>query len=155
MFKYQKNSVYLLILCCFALIITGCETVVTEPGDITTITINSSGINGTPESEVAVVSASGVPLDLSALTEVQMQLATRIIEHLAAELQMSPAEVVLMDVEEVDWPDASLGCPRPGEAYAQMITSGYRMKLEVEGESHTYHTSNRPNSRLVQSCTED
>ena len=152
MFKYEKNSILCLILCCLAWVIMGCESIAAEPGDVTTITINSNGTMGTPEAQVAVVGMDGAPLDVSALDEIQMQLATRIIEQVAEELQMSPSAVTLVDVEEVEWPDASLGCPVYGEAYAQMITSGYRMQLEVEGDRYVYHTSNRPTSRLVQSC---
>ena len=37
-------------------------------------------------------------------------------------------------------PDSGLGCPQPGMMYAQFITPGYRMVLEVGGELHEYHT---------------
>jgi hypothetical protein len=41
------------------------------------------------------------------------------------------------------WPDASLGCPQPGEVYAQVQTEGYRIELEVAGVRYHYHTDQR------------
>lgn len=43
-------------------------------------------------------------------------------------------------VEEVTWPDASLGCPEPGMIYAQVLTPGYRFKLQGGGQVYTYHS---------------
>src|SRR5438132_10035603 len=42
----------------------------------------------------------------------------------ASELGVGADAVVVQRVEPVDWPDASLGCPRPGMMYAQVITPG-------------------------------
>jgi diaminopimelate decarboxylase len=41
----------------------------------------------------------------------------------------------------VEWPDASLGHPQPGQVYAQVITQGYEITLEAGGKTYTYHTS--------------
>ncbi len=50
--------------------------------------------------------------------------------------QLTPSRV-----EPRNWPDASLGCPKPGLLYAQVITPGYL--VEVSGQSRTleYHTN--------------
>ena len=42
-------------------------------------------------------------------------------------------------VEEVTWPDASLGCPEPGMMYAQVLIPGYRFKLQSGGKVYEYH----------------
>ena len=42
-------------------------------------------------------------------------------------------------VEEVTWPDASLGCPEPEMLYAQVLTPGYRIKLQSGGKVYDYH----------------
>ncbi|MBI2919133.1 MAG: hypothetical protein HYY01_14255 [Chloroflexi bacterium] len=41
------------------------------------------------------------------------------------------------------WPDASLGCPQPGVAYAQVATPGYRIILTSGGKEHHYHSDER------------
>jgi hypothetical protein len=56
-------------------------------------------------------------------------------QHLASELDIPTQQVQPVRAESVQWSDASLGCPEPGKAYAQVITPGYRIVLRVgEGE---------------------
>lgn len=47
----------------------------------------------------------------------------------------------VISVESVDWSDASLGCPEPEMMYAQVITPGYRIILELEDQQYAYHAS--------------
>ena len=58
----------------------------------------------------------------------------------AAEFGVSIDEVTIESWEPIEWNDSSLGCPKPGEFYAQVITPGYRAILMVKDESHEYHT---------------
>lgn len=58
----------------------------------------------------------------------------------AAEFGVSLDGVTVETWEPIEWGDTSLGCPKPGEFYAQVITPGYRAILIVKGESHEYHT---------------
>jgi hypothetical protein len=59
---------------------------------------------------------------------------------LAAELGVPADAVNVLSVVHVEWPDASLGCPRPGEMYATVIVPGYRVVLEVQGQEYEVHT---------------
>ena len=61
-------------------------------------------------------------------------------EALADCLEVSSEEIEVLEVEDVEWPDTSLGCPEPGMAYAQVITPGYRITLEAAGETYEVHT---------------
>lgn len=48
----------------------------------------------------------------------------------------------VVSVEEVEWPDSSLGCPQPGMMYAQVITPGFRVVVEsTSGETFDVHLS--------------
>ncbi|HYR20975.1 MAG TPA: hypothetical protein VEQ15_15870, partial [Myxococcales bacterium] len=38
------------------------------------------------------------------------------------------------------WPDTSLGCPKPGMSYAQVVTRGFLIELEAAGKSYRYHS---------------
>ena len=58
---------------------------------------------------------------------------------LAKTLSLTPNAVEVVSVEAVDWPDAGLGCPQPGKAYAQVITPGLRITLQAEGWTYIYH----------------
>lgn len=60
--------------------------------------------------------------------------------YLAEELDLSPDLVGVAKIEAVNWSDASLGCAEPGKSYAQVVTPGYRILLEAEGEQYEVHT---------------
>lgn len=61
-------------------------------------------------------------------------------EALVHWLEVSSEEVEVVEVEEVEWPDTSLGCPQPGMVYAQVITPGWRVVLRVNDEAYEYHS---------------
>ena len=52
----------------------------------------------------------------------------------------TPGDVRIVSVEAREWPDRSLGCPRPGMGYAQAITPGYLIVAETAGQLFEYHT---------------
>ena len=47
--------------------------------------------------------------------------------------------LVVRRANAVDWPDAGLGCPEKGKSYAQVVTPGYRVLLQVEGALYRVH----------------
>ena len=61
-------------------------------------------------------------------------------ERLASDLAVPEANLILISLEPIDWADTSLGCPRPGYMYAQVITSGYKVAFEHGGMSYMVHT---------------
>jgi hypothetical protein len=51
-----------------------------------------------------------------------------------------------MHVQQVDarqWPDSSLGCPRPGVMYSQIVTPGYLIVISAAGKQLEYHADSR------------
>jgi hypothetical protein len=65
------------------------------------------------------------------------------INDLAARLKIAPENVQVASVQAVDWPDTSLGCPKPGMFYAQVITLGYKIVLSAEGKQVEYHADKK------------
>jgi hypothetical protein len=61
-------------------------------------------------------------------------------QALAKDLGVQDSGIRLIGLEAVEWSDSSLGCPKPGENYLQVITPGYRVTLEAQGQSYEYHT---------------
>lgn len=61
------------------------------------------------------------------------------IADLAERVGSDQSEVSVVSVEEVEWPDTSLGCPDPKKAYAQRLVNGYDIVLEVDGTEYHYH----------------
>lgn len=57
-----------------------------------------------------------------------------VAKHVIAEFLSLPAtEMTLVSLEATNFNDASLGCPKPGMSYAQVITPGYRAVVEADG----------------------
>jgi len=61
-------------------------------------------------------------------------------EDLASRKGIDKDDITVVNIEPVDWPDASLGCPEPGKMYAQVITPGYRILLSYKKEKYKYHS---------------
>jgi Ferritin-like domain len=76
-------------------------------------------------------------------TPVAPAAAAPVIAAIAADLGVSPESVQLITFESRDWPDSSLGCPQPDMLYAQVVTPGYLVVVEVAGERIEYHTDKR------------
>lgn len=55
------------------------------------------------------------------------------LQTVADALGIPPAGARVISSEFRDFPDASLGCPQPGMAYAQVITPGHRVLVEANG----------------------
>lgn len=60
---------------------------------------------------------------------------------LANRQAVSVEEILLLETIAVEWSDSSLDCPQPGMDYVQVITPGYRIVLQVNGQSYEYHTN--------------
>ena len=56
-------------------------------------------------------------------------------------------KMAVESVEEFNFSDASLGVAEPGVEYTQVITPGYIIMLNAEGETYEYHASGE---RVVQ-----
>jgi hypothetical protein len=74
------------------------------------------------------------------------EIANLARQDLAQRLNTAADRITVASVAPVDWPDTSLGCPQPGQSYAQVITPGYQIELQVGGREYTYHSGG---NRLV------
>jgi len=57
---------------------------------------------------------------------------------LVGRLKISDSDVAVSDVSEKDFPDMSLGAPENGEMSAQMISTGWEIKLGANGKTYEY-----------------
>ena len=72
------------------------------------------------------------------------------VEGLSEHTGLPPDRITLVSMETVEWRDSSLGCPQEGFMYAQVITPGYRIVLEADGQEYVYHTDQGPNAVLCE-----
>lgn len=66
-------------------------------------------------------------------------LVARAISDLQRRLQVEAGAIEVVSVEPTEFPDASLGVPEPGHAYAQVIVPGIIIRLEAKGAVYAYH----------------
>ena len=76
---------------------------------------------------------------LDELTDVERDAARLAVETLAADLGIAPETIEVDTVRAVEWRDSSLGCPKPGIAYRDVITPGYKVVLRVGKQIHVVH----------------
>ena len=68
----------------------------------------------------------------------------------AAHLGVSSATLKVDQVEPRQWGDSSLGCPKPGQMYSQIVTPGYVVVISGAGRQLEYHTDTRGHVVLCQ-----
>jgi len=59
---------------------------------------------------------------------------------LVARLGVAPDAIEVVLIEEVTWPDGSVGCPQPGMRYTQALVNGSRIVLRVGGIDYQYNS---------------
>ena len=82
-----------------------------------------------------------------------MALQTMIVRakaNLAWQTGIETSQITVVEAESVEWPNSSLGCPQPDMMYAQVVTPGYRIVLQVEDKTYVYHTDQ---SQTVVPCS--
>jgi hypothetical protein len=92
-------------------------------------------LDTTSDSPLVPAGGDGVTIPQEA-----QEVASHVRQDLAESLNVPLDRVQVAAIEATEWPDTSLGCPNDDVMYAQMITPGYRMTLEVEGTEYLYHT---------------
>lgn len=100
---------------------------------------------GTPPVEGSLPRLSPPPLSSPVSPDALVAQATT---DAARRAGVQPDAVRVELVEARAWPDRSLGCPQPGMGYAQSITPGYLIVVEVGGQQYRYHTDHA----LVEYC---
>ena len=68
----------------------------------------------------------------------------------AAHLGVSPAALKVDQVEPRQWGDSSLGCPKPGQMYSQIVTPGFVIIISGAGKQLEYHADTRGRVVLCQ-----
>lgn len=58
-------------------------------------------------------------------------------------------EITLSSISKVQWPDGSLGCPKKGMMYVQMVILGYKIILTADGKNYDYRTDLEGNIILL------
>ena len=88
------------------------------------------------EGEIREMPAPGIPNPVPPIVEIVRQ-------DLATRLNLPLESIVCVSAEKTEWPNSGLGCPSPDAFYAQVITPGYQVMLQANGQDYIYHTNQR------------
>lgn len=93
---------------------------------------------------ILACSSSPSGLDVSTLDAPARDAAERAAALVCEKLSLRMHDLELVRVEAVEWPDASLGFPKEGMMYAQVITPGHKVIFKTsDGRIVEVHTSAR------------
>jgi hypothetical protein len=85
----------------------------------------------TPASQAGVTSNTAASIPAAVVERARQALHAA---GLSSDLQ-------LLNSEQVQWNDSSLGCPQPGAMYAQVITPGYVLRFADQDSTHEVHVA--------------
>jgi hypothetical protein len=61
-------------------------------------------------------------------------------DQLSQTIGVPVEEIEILDFESMEWPDSCLGVPEEGQSCLQVITEGYRVQLEANGQPYEMRT---------------
>ena len=88
----------------------------------------------TGQQELIVTDESALP----AGAETLVNLAKT---DLAQRLDVDISAITIVINKPIIWPEATLGCPKPGMDFSPVEIPGYIIQLQVDGKDYTYHTN--------------
>ncbi len=78
---------------------------------------------------------------LPTLPEINNSAAIEAKTYLADVLDVPVDQITITNMEEEKWPDACLGLPEQDELCASVITPGFRVRLDHEGQEYILRTN--------------
>lgn len=117
-----------------------------EPSATAAVPVSSPVASIVPASAArttVAVASPGIPSNA-------LQLVGRAKQDVATRVSVPVDQVQVVSVTRVAWPDSSLGCPKPGQMYSQIVTPGYKIVLQADGTTYEYHTDL---TQRVTACT--
>jgi hypothetical protein len=118
----------------------------TEPSSVPTTTTTTSPVPTT-------TTPSTLPEEPPVTGETPASILDPILADAAERTGIPVDDLVVVRSEFVEWPDGSLGCPEDGMLYPQVITPGYWVQVDADGEVLDYRAGTTGFFRLCESPT--
>ena len=101
-----------------------------------------NGNSSMPEPTLNTEPTLKAPLDTPVTFEPKLnKIKVLALTSLATQLEVEEISLKTTGIELVNWPNASLGCPKPGYLYAQVVTPGYRITFDLNGILYRIHSN--------------
>ncbi len=107
----------------------------TAPPDVPTVAAPTVLPTAIPAAPPTLAAAPPSPANPQDATEVR----TRVVTEAARQANVPADQVEVLAVEPREWADTSLGCPEPGNSYAQVVTPGFLVLVRVQGVIAEFH----------------
>jgi hypothetical protein len=88
--------------------------------------------------------------DETVIGEVPQEILDAILADAADRSGAALAAIEVVTAEQVTWPDGSLGCPEPGQAYTQALVDGYQVVVDAGGEELDYRVGSGGSFQLCE-----
>ena len=82
----------------------------------------------------------GIGTENSAIPDNTVTFVDLAIHDLAQRLNVEISAIALVSDKAIVWPDATLGCPKPGMDFSPVDIPGHILTLEVARTRYAYHT---------------
>jgi hypothetical protein len=79
------------------------------------------------------------PIPSTPATPNLQTLIAKAKDDLAQRLSIAVDQINGIEAKAVTWSNSSLGCPQPGMMYAEVLTPGYLILLNANGQDYEYH----------------
>ena len=122
-----------------------------DDGSLETPTATNTTPGATATSPAVATATTEVtrPTDATPVPGANLPPVIAAREALAALSGRTLEEVEVVSVTPMQWPDACLGIQHSGDVCAQVITPGYEVTLNLDGNVAIYRTDEGANARLA------
>ena len=139
----RKFSVLIFVVT-VAMLLNGCLGVTQEftPPPTSAPTAMPSPLPTLAPSPVPTITRNALPTNQPAVSDPTLEkLIADAKQDLMQRANVPADAITVVSAQPVEWRDSSLGCPIEGMMYAQVITPGYLIVLEANGQEYKYHAS--------------
>jgi hypothetical protein len=144
----RNFTIAFLLVLALAATLAGCANSFTDQPNLTTSGDKTApGPSATeeapvlPDQEPSDTPFIETPENEPVVGEIPPEILEKIIADLVQRTGAARQDIEVIRGEAVVWNDGSLGCPKPGEFYIQIMINGYWVVLEVEGIEYDYRVS--------------
>jgi hypothetical protein len=106
-----------------------------------------------PSTSAPTVEAPSLPVSTTAPGTLPDATLATIVADAATVAGVDPASVTVVSVKPVTWMDGSLGCPKPGVMYTQVVVPGFRVIVKAGERTLDYRVGRAGTAKRCDSGT--
>lgn len=149
------STITYILAAALAVITASCSSALTTPAapkPTSTPLIEKPDIATPTQSQTSpsIFASSEPPDALPGAGEVPEKILEEVITDLIKRSGENRANIQVVKVEAVTWNDGSLGCPKEGEVYIQILIKGYWIVLQADGMEYDYRASDSGDFKLCE-----